>query len=95
MSLYLFGLILFLPLFLLLVVIAVQSLSCVRLGSPMNCSTPGFPVLHYLLEFGQTHVHCVNDVIHPLLPPSPLPSVFPSIRVLKRYAIRYSSPQLN
>ena len=24
---------------------------------PMDCSTPGFPVLHYLLEFAQTHVH--------------------------------------
>ena len=23
----------------------------------MNCSTPGFPVIHYLLEFAQTHVH--------------------------------------
>ena len=68
---------------------------CPTLCDPMYCSMPGFPVLHYLLEFGQTHVHCVNDVIHPLLPPSPLPSVFPSIRVLKRYAIRYSSPQLN
>ena len=25
------------------------------LSDPMNCSTPGFPVLHYLLEFAQTH----------------------------------------
>ena len=24
---------------------------------PMDCSTPGFPGLHYLLEFAQTHVH--------------------------------------
>ena len=35
---------------------------------------PGFPVLHYLLEFAQTHVHWVGDVIqpcHPLLSPSP------------------------
>ena len=41
---------------------------------PMDCSTPGFPVLHYLLEFAQTHVHWVTDAIqpsHPLLPPSP------------------------
>ena len=39
-----------------------------------NCSTPGFPVLHYLLEFIQTHVHWVGDAIqpsHPLSPPSP------------------------
>ena len=35
---------------------------------------PGFPVLHYLLEFAQTHVYGVGDGIqpsHPLLPPSP------------------------
>ena len=38
-------------------VVAVQSLSCVRLCDSMNCSTPGFPVLHCLLEFAQTHVH--------------------------------------
>ena len=24
----------------------------------MDCSTPGLPVLHHLLEFAQTHVHC-------------------------------------
>ena len=35
---------------------------------------PGFPVLHYLLEFAQTHVHRVGDAIqssHPLSPTSP------------------------
>ena len=40
----------------------------------MDCSTPGFPVLHYLLEFAQTYVHWVDDAIppsHPLSPPSP------------------------
>ena len=40
----------------------------------MDCSTPGFPVFHYLLEFAQTHVHWVSDAIQPshsLLPPSP------------------------
>ena len=30
--------------------------SCLTLCDPMNCSTPGFPVLHYLPEFPQTHV---------------------------------------
>ena len=29
------------------------------------------PVLYYLLEFAQTHVHCVNDAIHPSHPLSP------------------------
>ena len=50
----------------------------------MNCSMPGFPVLHYLPEFVQTHVRWASDAIQPshsLLPPSPLSSIFPSIRV--------------
>ena len=40
---------------------------------PMDCSMPGFPVLH-LLDRAQTHVHWVGDAIqwsHPLFPPSP------------------------
>ena len=36
---------------------------CLTLCDPTNCSTPGFPVLHYLLEFGQTHVHWFSDAI--------------------------------
>ena len=39
----------------------------------MNCSIRGFPVLHYLLESVQTHVHWVDDAIQPfqrLSPPS-------------------------
>ena len=58
-------------------VIVVQS--CPTLSDPMNCSTPGFPLLLYLLEFAQTHVHWVGDTIqpsHPLLPSSLLPSIF-------------------
>ena len=41
----------------------------------MDCSTPGFPVLHCLPELAQTHVHWIGDAIQPshlLLPPSPL-----------------------
>ena len=64
---------------------SVQSLSpCLTLCDPMDCSTPGFPVHHQLLEPAQTHVHRVSDAIQPsylLLSPSPLPSIFPSIRV--------------
>ena len=45
--------------------------SCVTLGNPMNCSTPGFPVLHNLPEFAQTYVHSVNDAIQPSDPLSP------------------------
>ena len=35
------------------------------LSDPMNCSKPGFPVLLYLLEFAQTHVHWIADTIQP------------------------------
>ena len=41
---------------------------------PMDCSMSGFPVLHYLAEFAQTHVYWLNDAIQPshsLLPSSP------------------------
>ena len=30
--------------------------SCLTLYDPMDCSMPGFPVLHHLPEFAQTHV---------------------------------------
>ena len=30
---------------------------CLTLRNPMDCGMPGFPVLHYLSEFAQTHVH--------------------------------------
>ena len=43
----------------------VQSLSRVWLCDPMDCSTPGFPVLHYLPEFAQVRVHWVGDAIPP------------------------------
>ena len=46
--------------------------SCPTPCNPMDCSTPGFPVLHYLPEFAQTHVHWVDDVIQPSHPLSPL-----------------------
>ena len=78
---------------------------------PMDCSTPGFPVLHHLPEFIQTHVHWVGDASnhlilchHPLLL---LPSIFPSIRVfsselilrirwLKYWSFSFSiSPSMN
>ena len=47
--------------------------SCPTLCNAMNCSTPGLPVHHQLLE-SQTHVHRVSDAIqsfHPLSSPSP------------------------
>ena len=56
--------------------------SCPTLCNPMNCSTPGLPVHHQLLEFTQTHVHQVSDAIqpsHPLASPS-TPAPNPSQR---------------
>ena len=50
------------------------TLSCPTLWNPMDCSTPGLPVYHQLLELAQTHVHWVSDAIqlsHPLSSPSP------------------------
>ena len=58
--------------------------SRLTLRSPVDCSTPGLPVLHPLLEFAQTHVHRVGDAIQPSRPLSSLlllPSIFPSIKV--------------
>ena len=47
---------------------------CLTLCDPMDCSTPGLPVHHQLLELAQTHVHSVSDALqpsHPLSSPSP------------------------
>ena len=48
--------------------------SCLTLCDPMDCSTPGLPVPHRLLEFSQVHVHCIGDAVqpsHPVTPSSP------------------------
>ena len=50
----------------------------------MDYSIPGFPVLHFLPEFAQIHLHWVGDDIYHLILCRPLlllPSTFPSIRV--------------
>ena len=57
--------------------------SCPPLCQPMDCSMPGLPVLHHLMELAQTYVHWVSDAIqtfHCLLTPLLMPSIFPSIR---------------
>ena len=59
--------------------------SCTTLCDPMDCSMPGFPVHHQLLELAQTPVHRVGDAIqtsHPLsspFPPAPNPSQHQSL----------------
>ena len=56
------------------ILISLVTQSCLTLWDPRDCGTLGFPVLHHLPEFTQTHVRWVGDAIqpsHPLLPPSP------------------------
>ena len=58
--------------------------SCLTLCDPMDCSMPGFLVLHYLPKFAQTH--CIESVIlsnhlNLCCPLLFLPSFFPSIRI--------------
>ena len=36
---------------------------CLTLCNPMDCSKPGFPVLHYLPYFAQIHVHWIGYAI--------------------------------
>ena len=55
--------------------------SCPTLWDHIDCSMPGFPVLHYLPQFAQTNVHWVSDTIQPSHPLPLLPLTFLSIRV--------------
>ena len=64
--------------------------SCLTFCDPMDCSTPGLPVHHQLLEFTQTHVHWVGDSINHLILCCPIlfpPSIFPSIRVYSNESV--------
>ena len=68
----------------------VQYLTCLTLCNRMDCSTPGFPVLHHLPELAQIHIHWGGDAIqpsHPLLSLLLLPSVLPSIRVFSNESV--------
>ena len=56
----------------------------------MDCSMPGFPILHHLLEIAQTHVHWVSDAIQPShLLSSPSPPLFnlSSIKVFSNESV--------
>ena len=56
---------------------------CPTLCNPMDCSTPGFPVLQYLPEFKLMSIESKMPPNHLILchPVLLLPSIFPSIRV--------------
>ena len=47
---------------------------CLTPGDPVDCSTPGLPVPHHLLDFAHAHVHCIRDAVQPSHSPSPSPS---------------------
>ena len=62
----------------------------------MDCSRPGFPVLHYLPEFAQIYINRVSDAIKSVMPSNHLilchpilllPSVFPSFRVFSSESV--------
>ena len=71
--------------------------SCPTLLDPMDCSTPGFPVLQYLLEFAQTHISRVSDdylTISPSVSPiSSCPQSFPASRSFPMSQLFISSGQ--
>ena len=52
---------------------------CPTLCDPMDCSAPGFPVLHRLPELAQTHAHWVSDVLQPSHP------LWPSCTILQNH----------
>ena len=58
------------------------TMSCRTLCDPTNCSTPGFPVLHYRPEFAQTHVllkgWCHSTFFSSVSPFSSCPRSFPA-----------------
>ena len=64
---------------------------CPTLYDPMDCSSPGFPVHHQLLELAQTHVHRVGGTMQTVsssvVPFSSSLSIFPSIRVFSSESV--------
>ena len=70
---------------------SVQSLSPVQVfATPMDCSTPGFPVHHQLPDFlNLMSIESVMPSNHPILchPLLLLPSIFPSIRVFSSESV--------
>ena len=60
--------------------------SCLTFCDPMDCSTPGFPVHHQLLELAQTHVHPVGDAIQPC---HPLSSSCPHVSNLSHHYVLF------
>ena len=66
--------------------------SCPTPCDPMDCSTPGFPVLHRLPEFAQTSVRWVSDAMQPShpLPPASARSLAASFFFPNKLALHIS-----
>ena len=60
--------------------------SCPILCDPIDCSRPGFSVLHYIPEFAQTDVHQVNDASNLLI------LCFPLLLLLQSFPASRSFP---
>ena len=62
---------------------------CPTLSDSMDCSTPGFTVLHHFPELAQIHVHWVGAIqpSRSLLPLLLLPSIFPSIGIFPNESV--------
>ena len=67
---------------------------CPTLCDPMDCSTPGFPVHHQLLELAQTLVHWVGDAIQPSHPVVPFSSHLPSFPASGSFPVSRSLHQV-
>ena len=61
-------------------------------ATPWTAAQPDFPDLHYLLEFGQTHVHCqwCHPTISSCHPLPLLPSILPSIGVFSNESVLHN-----
>ena len=76
--------------FFLMMQFSLVTQSCPTLCDPMDCSMPGFPLLHHFLELAQTHIHESMMLSNHLVLCCPLlllPSIFPSIRVFSNESI--------
>ena len=62
--------------------------SCLTICDPMDCSMPGFPILHHLLELAQTHIHWIGDAIQPS---GPLSSPSPAFSLSQHQGLFYES----
>ena len=68
--------------------------SCPTLCNLMECSTPGFPIHHQLLELAQTHVHGVSDAIQPSHPLS-FPPFFSHLQSFLSIRVFYNESVLH